>query len=264
MTRTLPKAIVLTGGPNPELSVRFANIIAVNPVEMVAVVASPRCDPILAENIRGIFGGNTEIIYARKPGQDRNVQNLLDQGVDFAFNAGFDYIIDKEFLRRLKAGAVNAHPTALPLNRGSHFAFWGIMDKTMHGATIHWMNEDIDCGDIIDQEVFEDDGFMTAANVMEKAEALCCELWKKNIPRILDATAPRRPQGEGSHHFKKEITEASTLHCGDTVTVDRLFDLCRATACKGNGFHIVKGNRRMLVRTTIEDVTGNYIDESDE
>ena len=248
----MKKAIVLTGGSNAEQSYRFARIIAANAVETVAVIASPRTDQELAEGVHAIVNPGAEVIYARKPGESGEVQRHLDGGVDLAFNTGFDYIVDKPFLDALGIGCVNAHPAALPLNRGCHFSFWGIMDGTPHGASIHWIDEGLDSGDIVDQLTFEDDGFMTAAQVMKKAEALCVELWEKNLPAIIDGTAPRRPQSEGSYHAKSEIAEASTLRSGDSIGVDRLLDLSRATSCKGNGFFIVKDGRWVLVRTQVE------------
>src|SRR5689334_20336598 len=72
--------------------------------------------------------------------------------VDLLVSVHWDRIFTKEELRAPRIGAVNLHNSYLPWNRGAHACTWAIVDRTPAGATMHWMDEGIDTGDILYQE----------------------------------------------------------------------------------------------------------------
>ena len=154
-------------------------------------------------------------------------------------NCGINYIIGKEILHIMPV--LNIHPSALPFNRGSHQAFWGIMNSTEHGATLHWMEEGLDSGAIIAQKIYKDDGISTAGEIQEKSLGLCIELVKENIERILFSETldggKAQPKG-GDMHYKKEIRNASTIEKDQKITGEQVLKLARATCAKGHGFYI--------------------------
>jgi methionyl-tRNA formyltransferase len=249
------RLIILLGGCDLDWSRGMVEAILAHPVEIAAIVASTACALDLAAAIHAQTGGTAPLLVCRRPGQSPEVRSLLDQGIDLAVSVGFDFIVDAEFLAAPRLGTLNTHPAVLPLNRGCHHSFWGIMDGTPLGATLHWMDSGLDSGDIIDQDSFADDGIMTAETIQNRSNALCIDLLRRNLGRVLDGTAPRRPQGEGTYHSRRMIRAASTLDAADTIGVGRLLDLCRATACKDNGFVVVRDGRRFLVRARIEMIT---------
>ena len=176
---------------------------------------------------------------------DKDYHNLFD-GSTLGVNCGFDYIFPQSILS--KHNVVNLHPAALPLNRGCHHSFWGIMEKTIFGATIHWMDKGIDTGPIINQKVFEDDGIMTAAEIQAKSNFMCLELLSENINEIMDGTVKSSPQNNGTYHSKKQIINGSTINYYEKIDVKYLYDLCRATCNKENGFIILKDGVKYLIR----------------
>ena len=161
-------------------------------------------------------------------------------------NCGFELIIPASVLE--KHAIVNLHPAALPLNRGCHHSFWGIMKKTLLGATIHWMDSGLDTGAIINQKTFNDDGVMTANDIQEKSNFLCLELLNENIEDVMRGTVSSQPQKEGTYYSKNAIIEQSTLDYVDNVSVKHLWDLCRATCNKNNGFRIKTNGKTYLIR----------------
>ena len=177
--------------------------------------------------------------------EEQGYHNLYDKST-IGVSCGFDYIIPESILR--EHSVINIHPAALPKNRGCHHSFWGIMEKTIFGATIHWLDKGIDTGSIIDKKTFEDDGVMTASEIQEKSNRMCLELLSENIQNIMNGTAKSYPQGIGTYHSKKDILDASTLEYNDNVAVKNLYDLCRATCNKGNGFIISKDGEKFLIR----------------
>ncbi|RAU21447.1 hypothetical protein CU669_13555 [Paramagnetospirillum kuznetsovii] len=49
--------------------------------------------------------------------------------------------VDPAFLGSIRWGTINTHPALPPFNRGCHHSFWGIMEVTPLGATLHWMDQ---------------------------------------------------------------------------------------------------------------------------
>lgn len=161
---------------------------------------------------------------------------------------GFDYLIPKAVLKIINI--LNCHPSYLPHNRGSHHSFFGIMDKSPLGASLHWIDEGLDTGPVIAQKKFLDSGFLTAEQVKSKSMQLCLELWAENLSTL---NLPNgTPQSKGTHHNRSDIIKASTILENELILGSKLFDLCRATKYKNNGFRIVKNGRTFLVR--IEEI----------
>lgn len=157
---------------------------------------------------------------------------------------GFDSLIPKSVLKIIDI--LNCHPSYLPHNRGSHHSFFGIMDGSPLGASLHWIDEGLDTGPVIAQKNFIDSGFLTAEQVKSKSMQLCLELWAENLSTLNFPNGTT--QSKGSHHNRSDIIKASTILENELILGSRLFDLCRATNYKNNGFRVVKNGRTFLVR----------------
>lgn len=174
---------------------------------------------------------------------------------DFLFCCDYPYLIREPLLSSASRGAVNLHPAVLPHNRGRHSAFWGIMNRTPLGATIHWMDATFDTGDVIAQATFEDDGLMTAQEVYDRQMRLCGDLFETWLPRILDGTAPRTPQRilvpyplGAKYHKAEEIGAATSFHGDDDIPMWKLLRLIRATSHGDHGFYVTVGGVRYKVQ----------------
>jgi len=77
-------------------------------------------------------------------------------------------------------GCLNVHPTLLPVNRGPEPLFWTFREGTQRtGVTIHLMDEGMDSGAIVAQEVIQiPDGIS-----FTELEAQCAELGGKLLAR---------------------------------------------------------------------------------
>ena len=214
------------------------------------------------KNIIALVGNSSKIIYKKLVLRKKNLKkislieknrfweekkcNNLYNKKTIGVNCGFNFIIPGSVIKKLKI--LNLHPAALPINRGCHHSFWGIMNKTILGATIHWMDKGIDTGPIINRKVFKDDGDMTAEEIQSKSNQMCLELLSENIDNIMCGTSKSLIQDKGTYHSKKEIIDASTIDFNDKIEVRYLYDLCRATCNKNNGFIVSKNGKKFLVR----------------
>jgi len=84
---------------------------------------------------------------------DAAVADALEAaGVDLVAMAGFDRIVTGALLARFPGRVVNIHPALLPAFRGAHAqaqaADYGV---AIAGATVHFVDEDVDHGPIIVQ-----------------------------------------------------------------------------------------------------------------
>jgi len=75
---------------------------------------------------------------------------LVVAGTELVVMAGFDRIVTGTLLRRFPGKVVNIHPALLPSFRGAHAqaeaADYGV---TITGATVHFVDEDVDHGPIL-------------------------------------------------------------------------------------------------------------------
>lgn len=78
------------------------------------------------------------------------------EGFDLAVSYTYRYILTAGQLAALGNNVVNIHNSYLPWNRGADPNIWSIIDQTPRGVTLHYMNADLDRGDIIAQTLISD------------------------------------------------------------------------------------------------------------
>ncbi|AXP09094.1 phosphoribosylglycinamide formyltransferase [Campylobacter hepaticus] len=82
------------------------------------------------------------------------VQKIKESEVDLTVLAGFMRILSPVFTKEIKA--INLHPSLLPLFKGAHAIKQSYeSDMKIAGVSVHWVNEVLDSGEIIDQKAFE-------------------------------------------------------------------------------------------------------------
>lgn len=94
---------------------------------------------------------------------------VKEHGIDWLLIIGWSQIAKPELLSAPAQGCLGMHPTLLPLGRGRAAVPWAILkglDRT--GVTLFKLDEGVDTGDIIGQEVIELDGEMTATELYGK------------------------------------------------------------------------------------------------
>lgn len=105
-----------------------------------------------------------------------------------------------------KHGGVNLHNSYLPYNRGAHPCTWAIIDKTPHGATLHWMDEGIDTGDIIFQERLDPKRDETAHELYQRTVLAEVRVFREGMKMLLAGNHRHIPQPSGgSIHYKRDF-----------------------------------------------------------
>jgi methionyl-tRNA formyltransferase len=175
---------------------------------------------------------------------------------DLILSVLFGYILKPDILSIAPQGAINLHNGYLPYNAGSYANVWSIIERTPAGATLHYIDEGIDTGDIIARNevpVRPDD---TGQSIYAKVEKAQLDLFKETWPRIVARTAPRLRQDRDLRTYHT-VADAARIDC---IELDRnypareLLDILRArTFPPHRGAYFVEGGRRYFVSVSIEE-----------
>jgi methionyl-tRNA formyltransferase len=114
---------------------------------------------------------------------------------DFVFSFYYRSLLGAPLLRLARRGALNMHGSLLPRYRGRAPVNWAILrGERESGATLHYMVERADAGDIVDAQavpiLLDDDARDVFAKVTVAAETVLA----RALPALLAGTASRTPQ----------------------------------------------------------------------
>lgn len=126
----------------------------------------------------------TAVVSKKKLGKDKfeeKIIELLEQnGIDFIVLAGFMVILSENFTRKFDKKIINVHPSLIPSFCGEGFYGLKVHEAALEygvkvtGATVHFVNEIPDGGEIIMQKAVEikegDTPEILQKRVMEEAE----------------------------------------------------------------------------------------------
>jgi methionyl-tRNA formyltransferase len=148
---------------------------------------------------------------------------------DMAVSVGYDHIVPPDVLSVPDRGCLNLHPAYLPYNRGKSPNVWCIVEDTPAGATLHYMDEGVDTGDIIARKKaekrFDDTGKDLHRRLEEAQFELFVETWREIESGDVETTTQNE---EGTYHEQREFEELCELNPDEEYTVKELLDRLRA------------------------------------
>ncbi|MFH1640323.1 MAG: formyltransferase family protein [Chloroflexota bacterium] len=180
---------------------------------------------------------------------------------DYIICVHFPYLIPKEVLKIPRYGVLNLHPACLPYNRGWHTATWAIMDKTPYGATLHFMSEELDAGDIICRREIRIQPGDTADSLYRRVKRLELEVFKEAWPSLVSGSYHRQPQTsqEGTDHKKEDIKSIQPVDLNMKVVTGDFIRRLRALTTndvKEAAFFEYDGKKYYLQIKITEDTDG--------
>lgn len=102
-----------------------------------------------------------ELIYTDDINSDDTLEKLRELEPDIVISLYFNQILKTEAIKVASMATLNMHPGILPGYRGVWPTFWKLYKgDTEAGITIHYINEEIDAGDLLDIHTYpieEDD-----------------------------------------------------------------------------------------------------------
>jgi methionyl-tRNA formyltransferase len=174
--------------------------------------------------------------------------------IDYLLSVHYPRLFPQPLLDVPRVGAVNLHPAWLPFNRGWHTPSWAILDGTPYGATLHWMVEEADAGDIAVRRELAVSPADTANSLYQKVLETELEVLREAIPLMASGTLPRVPQEPGgTRHRRRELEAARVLDGDASLPVRRTLDVLRAltTSVPAEAALVTIDGRRYRVRVEI-------------
>jgi len=151
--------------------------------------------------------------------QSSVLESIKKLNPDIGFSVLFDYILKDEFIKIFPKGIINLHPAYLPYNRGQYPNVWSIIEGTPAGVTLHYVDDKIDTGDIIDQVEVDVEPIDTGQTLYAKLEKASIELVKNAWLQVESGIVKSKKQKhhEGTYHRTKDVDSI------DKIDLDRLY-----------------------------------------
>lgn len=154
---------------------------------------------------------------------------LKKYDVDYIFGIHFPFIIKPPVLELPKIGFLNLHPAYLPYNKGWHTPSWAIIDNSPYGATLHFMTEELDGGDIVAQKELEVKPNFTANELYKSVLEVEKQLFKDTLPNLLSLDPSKIKQvSKGTSYSKKDLAKVQKIDLNNKVSPIDLINKLRA------------------------------------
>ena len=115
------------------------------------------------------------------------LKTLMDFNPNTSFSCYFPLIIPSNILSIFKEGSFNLHGAILPDYRGTFSGVWSLInDEKYSGSTIHYMDKNIDTGNIIEVKKCEIGNNDTGYTLYEKTSMLSISLFKKYCNKLIN------------------------------------------------------------------------------
>lgn len=225
----------------------------------LALLVSDKSRATHADTLESLcpFLGSNHILSGDSFRSPEGIETLKQLELDYIIGVHFPYLVPKEVLAIPKLGVLNLHPAFLPFNRGWHTPSWAILDESPYGATLHFMDEDVDTGDIIHQQQLEVSDGDTADSMYQKVKLLELQVFKDTWPHLVDQTFTRTPQtqSEGTSHKRTDLASQGALHLDQMVKTEDLIRKLRALTTNNikESVYYDIGNKRYRIQVQITE-----------
>ncbi len=127
---------------------------------------------------------------------------LLELKPDLIVVMGWRTILPPEVVNAPRLGCVGVHDSLLPRYRGFAPTNWSIINgETQTGITLWYLNEEVDAGDVIAQQVIPIGRSDTAADVYAKVADASITLMLEHLPALKAGRVRSEPQDDALATF---------------------------------------------------------------
>lgn len=131
---------------------------------------------------------------------------------DYIFVIGWSQIVKRPVLELPTQACIGFHPALLPRNRGRAVIPWTILQGLRRtGATLFYLDEGVDSGDILMQKSFTVEPHETARTLYNKVTAALRQMIREALPLLESGDPPRHPQDHSKATYCAKRTPADGL-----------------------------------------------------
>ncbi|HLI08183.1 MAG TPA: formyltransferase family protein [Ktedonobacteraceae bacterium] len=166
--------------------------------------------------------------------------------------ACFPLRIPRSVLSLPRLGCLNVHPSLLPANRGPVPLFWTFREGAEHtGVTIHFMEETLDSGDILAQEVIPVRDGMTHAQLEAQCATRGGKLLADCVHDLMQGRAQRVPQDERRSSYHPYPSEEDFVIPATEWSARHVYNFIYGVAEWGEPLTLLAGGERLPVKRAI-------------
>lgn len=213
---------------NHDVGVRCLAVLASSGVEVPLVVTHEESAREAAEfaSVAEYAASHGLALAMPEDARDRGfVRRIASIAPDFIFSFYYRQMLPATILRAARRGALNMHGSLLPRYRGRAPVNWAVIrGETQTGATLHYMTERPDAGDIVDQQAVPILASDNAFDVFRKVAGAAESIMRRSLPALVAGTAPRTPQDEtAASYFGRRRPEDGRIDwSADAQTIHNL------------------------------------------
>ncbi|HZY82563.1 MAG TPA: dTDP-4-amino-4,6-dideoxyglucose formyltransferase [Cyclobacteriaceae bacterium] len=200
-------------------------------------------NPFLVESIKVMLGRRSDCaadffysVINKGPGK---LIELGSQPIDVKkeyskLTSSYDLVLSLHCKQIFPAALINSlpcynlHPGFNPHNRGWFPQVFSIINKLPAGATLHKMDEQIDHGEIIDQEPVAIDACDTSLDVYDKIMLAELKILDRSFDKLISGNYKPIIPAEGNYNSIGDYRKLQKLDLDATMRVGEVIDLLRA------------------------------------
>ena len=177
------------------------------------------------------------------------IKKIRKHKADLFVSMSFNQIFKKEIIELPHKGIINCHAGKLPFYRGRSILNWVLInDEKEFGITVHYINKQIDSGDIILQKTFpinDNDDFNSLLNISYKE---CPKILYKSIKLIKHGkvkTVSQKSIHKTGSYFKKRKKGDEIINWNQSSR--EIFNFVRALSKPGIVARTFLNGKRIMI-----------------
>jgi len=205
-------------------------------------------EPPFLDDIRELTLANGgQFFEARQVGTQHWRPFWESTAVDLIFTVNWRYMIPASVYCRSHLGTFVFHDSLLPKYRGFSPTVWALINGEDHtGVTLFEIAEEVDAGDIVDQESVPIGLDETIADVMERVTQTYLDLLERNLDNLVSGTALRYPQDHSCATYTcKRLPDDNQIDW--TMPSENIYNLIRAVGAPYPGAYTYLSGHKVRV-----------------
>lgn len=128
---------------------------------------------------------------------DKLTSKDIPDNTDLIVAAHSHWYISDKVLEKATHGGIGFHPSLLPRHRGQDAVRWAVaMGDAITGASVYWLNEKVDGGDILMQKPIFIDKSWSYSDLWKEMFPIGVKMLCDSVDLVADGKAGRTPQDE--------------------------------------------------------------------
>lgn len=221
-----PRVLMVAGTPRGLATVRLLQSRGVGLVGLVVMQEDDHEQTRSSTEIAAIGAEMGVPVTPARRLDDAAARQLVEAlAPELVLVVGWRTLLPQVLLEQPRLGCVGVHDSPLPAYRGFAPVNWAVINGERRWAvSLFHLAEDVDAGDLVDQEWFDVPDRCTAPELYRAATVATVAVVERQLEALLAGTAPRTPQDHASASYACARTpeDGKIDWTASTEVVDRL------------------------------------------